>query len=75
MKYEIEKNIPIPKTRSRNGSKWDFVKSLEHEDSFVVDTEQRNCFYQYATKRKIKFVTRLLYEFDRQKVRIWILKK
>jgi len=72
MKYKIEKNIPIPETRRRHGSKWDFVKSLDNGDSFVIDTIDRNCLYQYCKNNKIETVTRVLHEYKKEKVRVWV---
>ena len=72
MKYEIEKNIPIPdNNRGKEWSKWTFVKSLDNGDSFIIDIRQRNALYQYCTLKKIKIITRLC-DSNKQQVRAWV---
>jgi len=57
--YKIEKNIPMPKAKFKQGI-YDFVENMEIGDSFVVNSETKaNEIQKYLKKiHKIKLTKR-----------------
>lgn len=70
VKFQIEKDIPIPKQGKRNVGLTDTMRALEIGDSFVITTKatSRVQVYTAATRLGITVRTRAT---DEDKLRVW----